>query len=151
MVLGGVLAAAVVAASVVTIVAVTHQHPVRGLPPASASSEQVLRVYLRAAQAHDCAVTEALTDDRGGTDQAWCGDRQPASWFDEHPDLLSYRNVGAMYRETAQETGSVAEECIPVDITQTGMNGAEPGELRGWEFCFRHTPAGWRLTDEGYG
>jgi len=125
----------------------------RRLPPASASSEQVLRVYLRAAEAHDCAVTEALTAAHAPSspDQAWCGQRQPTSWFDEHPDLLAHRNVGAVERIPADERSGVAEECIPVDVTETNTSGADPGTLEGWQFCFRHTEDGWRLYDEGYG
>ncbi|MFJ7288479.1 hypothetical protein ACIQUC_09190 [Curtobacterium sp. NPDC098951] len=150
-VLGGIAAVALVAAVTVTAVSVTHAQDVaRRLPPASASSEQVLRVYLRAATAHDCGLTEALSD--GGSDPtAWCGGRTPSSWFDDHPDLLGYRHIGAVSRLSARETGRSAEECIPVDITETNMNGADPGVLTGWQFCFRHTPQGWRLTDEGYG
>ncbi|SFF56381.1 MULTISPECIES: hypothetical protein [unclassified Curtobacterium] len=152
LVLGGVVAAVLVAAGTATVLSVTHAQTVAArLPPASASSEQVLRVYLRAAKAHDCAVTEALTDDSGGSDTAWCGGRTPSSWFDDHPDLLGYRHIGAVSRLSAKETGRAAEECIPVDVTETNMTGAEPGVLPGWQFCFRHTPAGWRLTDEGYG
>ncbi|QCR42181.1 hypothetical protein C1N91_00195 [Curtobacterium sp. SGAir0471] len=125
----------------------------RRLPPANATSEQVLRVYLHAAEAHDCAVTEALTaaDASGTPGQSWCGQRQPTSWFDEHPDLLAHRNIGAVERIPADERGGVAEECIPVDVTETNMTGAEPGTLRGWQFCFHHTEDGWRLSDEGYG
>lgn len=125
----------------------------RRLPPASASSEQVLRVYLRAAEAHDCAVTEALTAAHAPSspDQAWCGQRQPTSWLDEHPDLLAHRNVGSVERRPADENGGVAVQCIPVDVTQTNMNGDDPGTLAGWQFCFRHTADGWRLYDEGYG
>lgn len=148
----GVLAAVLVAAGAVTAVSMTRAHAVATrLPPASASSEQVLRVYLRAAKAHDCGVTEALTTENGGRDTAWCGGRNPASWFDGHPDLLGYRNIGTVSRLSAKETGRSPEECIPVDVTETNMSGAEPGALPGWQFCFVHTPAGWRLTDEGYG
>ncbi|WP_144711796.1 hypothetical protein [Curtobacterium pusillum] len=121
------------------------------LPPSDASAEQVLRVYLRAATMHDCTVTEALTADRGSKDLAWCGGRHPSSWFDHHPDLVSYRHIGAASHVGAGATGTVAEECIPVDITETNMTGSDPGTLPGWQFCFRHTPDGWRLTDEGYG
>ncbi|MDM7892317.1 hypothetical protein [Curtobacterium caseinilyticum] len=137
-------------------VLVDHAHSAataRRLPPASASSEQVLRVYLRAAVAHDCALTEALTAADAPTtpDAAWCGHRQPTSWWDDHPDLLAYRNVRAAERIPADERGGVAEECIPVDVTQTNMSGDDPGVLPGWEFCFRHTADGWRLYDQGYG
>ena len=147
------LAGAAVLAAVGTAAVVQHTQTARRLPPAGASSEQVLRAYLRAAVAHDCAVTEALTATGapGGPHAAWCGQRQATSWFDEHPDMLAYRNIGAVERIPADERGGVAEQCIPVDVTQTNMTGDDPGTLPGWQFCFRHTGDGWRLYDEGYG
>lgn len=121
------------------------------IPPASASPEQVVRVYLRAAKAHDCAVTEALTVSSGDArSMAWCGHRVQ-SIFSNHPDLLAYRNIRDTSRVPADETGGTVEDCIPVDITETNMSGAEPGEMDGWQFCFIRTPSGWRVADEGYG
>lgn len=147
-------ALAVVGTAVGTGVHLEHAAAVaRRLPPASATSEQVLRTYLRAAETHDCAVTEALTAAHApvSPDQAWCGHRQPTSWFDEHPDLLAHRNVGTVERRPADENGGVAVQCIPVDVTQTNTTGDDPGTLAGWQFCFRHTTDGWRLYDQGYG
>lgn len=142
--------AVLAAAATITGVSIAHAEVAGRLPPASASVSEVLHVYLRAAKAHDCEVTEALTADSSDRGMAWCGGRV-SSMFDDHPDLLSYGHIGAMYRLTPTETGGVAERCVPVDITQTNMSGAEPGKMPGWEFCFRHTPDGWRLTDQGYG
>ncbi len=69
------------------------------------------------------------------------------------PGLLAHRNVGAaaVERIRAEERGRGREECIPVDVTETNMTGADPGTLRGWQFCFHHTKDGWRLSDQGYG
>lgn len=149
-VVGAVLAAG---GAAVVVHHVQTAATVRRLAPPSASSEQVLRVYLRAAVAHDCALTEALTaaDAPQTPGAAWCGQRRPTAWWDDHPDMLAYRNVRAAERIPADERGGVAEECIPVDVTETNMTGDDPGVLPGWEFCFRQTADGWRLYDEGYG
>jgi hypothetical protein len=147
---GAAIVAVVIVVAAVVIVAQTSQGDVR-LPPKGASAEQVLRVYLRAAEAHDCAVTVALSVGSNERDTAFCGGR---SFLDlsDHPDLLSYNNIGGVSRVPASETGEgFAEECIPVDVKETDMSGAEPGELPGWQFCFRRTSSGWRITDGGYG
>lgn len=120
------------------------------LPAASATPAQVLRVYLRAATAHDCATTEALTLHRADRGAAWCG-YSSAPFWDEHPDLVSYEHVGTAEHYAADAGGGVAEDCIPVDITVKNMSGSEDGPLPGWEFCFAKTSAGWRLADQGYG
>lgn len=148
-----VAVAVLVGAAVVTVVNVTHARATAvRMPPANAPSEQVLRVYLRAAEAHDCDLTEALTMSNAPESKsaAWCGGRT-SSMFDEHPDLLAYRNIGAVVREDGSVTGGVVEECYPVDVTQTNMSGADPGVLPGWEFCLHRTTSGWRMYDEGYG
>jgi hypothetical protein len=147
---GAATVAVVLTVGAVVIVSQTSQAEVR-LPPKGASSEQVLRVYLRAAQAHDCAVTVALSVGSDERDGAFCGGGSFLG-LDDHPNLLSYKNIGAVSRVSASDTGEgFAEECIQVDIKETDMNGAEPGELPGWQFCFRRTSSGWRITDEGYG
>ncbi|RKR75600.1 hypothetical protein [Frondihabitans australicus] len=121
------------------------------LPSASASPQQVLRVYLKAAKAHDCATTEALTvDSPDQRSMAWCGGGT-FSLFSNHPDLLSYGHIGKDSEVSPDEAGGDGEDCIPVDITETNMSGAEPGSMPGWQFCFVKTAAGWRLGDEGYG
>lgn len=147
--IGGSAAAAIVlAAGVLGIVdeaqaTAAHQAAAlqRAIPPASASPEQVLDVYLRAAKAHDCILTAALMAP-GTQIEPWCGGHNPANtMLGDAPEILDYSRDG----------GSVGDNCYPVDITQTGVTGAEPGDLPGWEFCFVHTPEGWRLNDEGYG
>jgi hypothetical protein len=146
---GAAIVAAILAVTIVIVIQ-PRQTAIQ-LPPKDSSAEQVLRVYLRAAKAHNCAVTEALSDGSDQRSVAWCGGSGFLNSFSDHPDLLSYRNIGAVSRVSASEGGSVAEECIPVDVTETNMSGAEPGALPGWQFCFDHISSGWRLTDEGYG
>ncbi|MCU1585489.1 MAG: hypothetical protein JWM49_2045 [Microbacteriaceae bacterium] len=148
LVVGVVASAALLAiAAVVTVIQVGTAMQ---LPPKDSSAEKVLRVYLRAAKAHNCAVTEALSDGSDERSVAWCGGRS-SSLFSNHPDLLAYKNIGSVSRVSASEDGGVAEECIQVDVTETNMNGAAPGALPGWQFCFDRTSSGWRLTNEGYG
>jgi hypothetical protein len=147
-----IITASIVALGWMTVGAVAvvqATQPALRLPPKSAPVQQVLRVYLRAAKAHNCRLTQALTtgqneQDAWGCDRAW-------SLYDDHPELIAYKNIGAMYHVPAAGDGSVAEECIPVDIREADMDGAPPGALPGWEFCFARTPGGWRLIDGGYG
>lgn len=148
-----VVAVGVVAvAAATTAGALVHLHRIAAMiPPADASSEEVLRVYLAAAKDHDCGVTKALTVSEGGERAlAWCGGRTQ-TLFTTHPDLISYTNIGAATVGPVFGSRNAAERCYPVDITETNMNGAEPGALPGWQFCLAETPNGWRLADEGYG
>ncbi|WIE55625.1 hypothetical protein [Curtobacterium sp. MCBD17_003] len=153
---GAIGIAAAVAVSTVTVVhherAEAQERAVEALLPAPDTPvRQVLLVYLRAAKAHQCRVTAALmAPDGPERDAPWCGTRRHTWWSDDDPDLVSYGNVGRTSHVSA-EHAPAAEECIPVDIVQKGMSGADPGSLPGWEFCFTHTADGWRLFDEGYG
>jgi hypothetical protein len=144
----GIVVAAVVAGSTAIVVVQTENRV--QLPPKTASPEQVLRVYLRAAKAHDCTLTVALSVGSDERAAAFCGGGSFLG-LSNHPNLVSYKSIGAIDTIPASDTGRFAEQCIPVDIRETGMNGADPGEIPGWEFCFRRTSAGWRIADEGQG
>ncbi|KHK99423.1 hypothetical protein LK09_01810 [Microbacterium mangrovi] len=112
----------------------------REIPPASASPDQVLDVYLRAAKAHDCAVAAALIAPGADLDPL-CGPRNPLdALLGSSGEILDY----------SRAEGPVGD-CYPVDLVETGMDGAEAGNLPGWEFCFVQTPQGWRISDEGHG
>lgn len=139
------------AVAVGTGVFVHERDTARQIPSSSAAPEKVLRVYLRAAKTHDCSVTERLTDaGKADPSMAWCGG---ISWWpvNNHPDLLSYRNIGPANARPGSDADGSTELCYPVDITETNMSGASPGPLPGWRFCLTETAAGWRLSDEGYG
>ncbi|AMM21436.1 hypothetical protein AX769_16480 [Frondihabitans sp. PAMC 28766] len=110
---------------------------------------QVPLVYLRAAEAHDCTLTEALSATDDERQVAWCGRR--FSLLGTHPDLLSFKNIAKPIDEPEFGQNGPPSQCYPVDITETNMTGAQPGAMPGWQFCFIHTPAGWRLAQEGYG
>jgi len=146
-VVGGVLLAAAATAAGTFV----HlQRIAAEIPSPNASSAEVLHVYLAAAKNHDCAVTEALSVSGDERHLAWCGGRTP-SLFNTHPDLLTYKNIGSPIAGPTLGASGLAERCYPVDITEANMNGAEPGPMPGWQFCFAKTPSGWRLADEGYG
>lgn len=147
-----VVAGVLVAAAATAAGTLVHFERIAAMvPPSSASSEVVLRVYLAAAVHHDCGVTEALSVSVGDERAlAWCGGRFP-SIFSTHPELIAYKNIGAATDGPAFGAGNVPEPCYQVDVTETNMNGAEPGALPGWQFCFAKTPSGWRVADQGYG
>ncbi|MCU1528790.1 MAG: hypothetical protein JWP75_2553 [Frondihabitans sp.] len=50
--------------------------------------------------------------------------------FSDHPDLLSYKNIGAETDGLEFGDGGPPERCFPVDITETNMSGADPGPIR---------------------
>lgn len=114
-------------------------------PPADASVETVTRVYLRAAERHDCALTRLLTT---SNTFSWCG-AAPFDLFDGEPDLRSFRDLRAPEHVSA-EVGGRSQECVASTIDQHWMTGAEPGELQ-WNWCWVQTSGGWRLWDQGQG
>jgi hypothetical protein len=59
--------------AIATVVTVIQVGTAMQLPPKDSSAEKVLRVYLRAAKSHNCAVTEALSDGSDERSVAWCG------------------------------------------------------------------------------
>jgi hypothetical protein len=112
--------------------------PSAPLPPASASPEQVGRIYLQAAKAQDCDVTAALT-----LPHAW-------SWCDD-PRLLDYQSVGTAHLLAAKYAGR-DQERVPFDKNTDGSSdGSIEGGWQPWELCFVRTSTGWRLYDQGLG
>lgn len=124
-----------------------HDHVVaqREAPAADASVETVTRVYLRAAERHDCALTSLLTT---SNTFSWCG-AAPFGLSDGEPELRAFRDLGTAEHLSAAEGGR-SQECVPSTIDQRWMNGAEPGELP-WNWCWVRTSGGWRLWDQGQG
>jgi hypothetical protein len=107
-------------------------------PPATASPEQVARVYLTAADTGNCALTAELTM---ANTRSWCDD----------PKLLHYRSVGSAQAVPASEAGR-NEECVPFEMYTNGSSdGSMPTGWQPWSLCFVMTRAGWRLYDQGQG
>ena len=109
------------------------------LPPASASPQQVARIYLRAAVSGNCAVTAELTAPRATW--SWCKD----------PKLLAYRCTGSAVHIAASEAGR-SEECVQFEMyTHGSSDGSMPVGWQPWSLCFVSTHVGWRVLDQGQG
>lgn len=108
------------------------------LPPASASSQDVVRSYLDAAKSGDCAVTQELT---AASTWAWC----------DTPKLTGYKNLGEVTKLPASQAG-VDLDCYHLTITTTAepKRGITAG-TRPWTLCFEHTGEGYRLYQQGMG
>ena len=116
--------------------------PPRGdVPAASASVSVVARTYLEAAEHNDCGLTRALTDARSGM-APWC----------RHPHVVSFHNLETPISSPATESsGNEAESVVHFHFVIAG--GADAGFSSNadqvWGLWFRHTPAGWRVWDQG--
>ena len=121
------------------------------IPSPEASARRVLDTYLEAAKSQNCDMTFALTN--LGSTWSWCGGFSPIRVImQNNPRMDSYEDIGKPYEIPAKSTSSGRDEtCFPVDITQSGLSGAESGALPGWGICFAQTPVGWRAIEQGYG
>lgn len=108
------------------------------LPPATASSQEVVRSYLDAAKSGDCATTQKLT---AAPTWAWC----------DAPKLTGYKGLGEVTKLPASQAG-VNLDCYHLTITTTAepKRGITAG-TRPWTLCFEHTDEGYRLYQQGMG
>jgi hypothetical protein len=136
---------AIVAAAVVVVggigvwvYAANHPSPRGSVPAASAPVATVALTYLKAAKAHDCGLTQALTL---SSTSSWC----------EDPRMLSYSGVSKPY--PYQPTGGKVEgSCVDFSMRTKGGNiPKSPTGTAIWSFCFAHTSQGWRLQTQGQG
>ena len=121
------------------------------LPAADAGPREVVRTYLAAIDAHDCATAESLAEP-GLVDDArtWCED---AAGLDE-------LQVGAGHRERPQWSGhagtdQVADVGVAFGLRWRAFHGdaSMPSGRTVWGYqLVRHAPgAPWRISDQGVG